>query len=135
MSATARWTGLLQRTRQQLEAQPDSEVETDVGYEAVEDVDCITTSEGAFFFDGDALRVAYVSGAAAAEATALLEELGPGEELRSRAHKRSVLHVWPDRGLAVSVREGKVDFVEVFPPTSLDGYRSEIYEEPEPHLR
>jgi hypothetical protein len=134
VSAVARWTTLRDRTRQQLEAQPGSSVDPDVGYEGIDGVDCVTTPDGDFFFDGNDLRVVYADGDGAAAAP-LLEELGPGEELRSRAHKRSMLHVWADQGLAASVREGRIDFVEVFPPTSLEAYRSEIYEEPEPHLR
>jgi hypothetical protein len=56
--------------------------------------------------------------------------------MRSRAGKHSTMHVWPERGLAASVDEedGRLEFVEVFEPTSLEEYLDGIYEEPAPHL-
>ena len=133
----ADWTALRERTRAQLEAQPGATVAHDVGYQRIDGVDRVSTPEAHWFFDGDRLRVVYASDAAFGEqpAAPLLAELGPGEELRSRSHKRSIQHVWPERGLAASIDEdGRLEFVEVFPPMQLQDYLDEIYEEPQPHL-
>jgi len=50
--------------------------------------------------------------------------------LRSRAGKRAHLWVWADQGIACSVQDETVHFLEVFPPCSLDEYKTRIYREP-----
>jgi hypothetical protein len=138
MSELARWTALLTRTRAELEAREDSETEPGEGYGALEDVDLVATAEGDFFFRGDALELVNVPrkvvGGQPAEP--LIAELGDGERLRAWTEKRSRLHVWPEHGLAASVDpHGAIELLEVFPPTTLDDYRSRIYEEPTPFIK
>jgi hypothetical protein len=138
MSEVERWSALRDLPRARLEANPDARVAPDVGYERLTGVDRVSTGGRHHFFAGDELAVVYLPRAAVGgtDAAPLFEELGPGEELRSRTGKRSLMHVWPDRGLAVSVDEdGAVELAEVFPPTTLDGYRERIYDEPPAHVR
>jgi hypothetical protein len=138
MSLAARWTALRDLPRAELEARPDATVAEGVGYEGLSGVDRITTGGVHHFFAGDRLAVVYVPRAAVGgtPAAPFRDELGPGDELRSRTHKRSVLHVWPDRGLALSVDEDDaVELAEVFPPMTLDEYRERIYDEPPAHVR
>jgi hypothetical protein len=138
VSGPADWLALRDRSRAEVEAMPGATVADDVAYERVRGVDRVSTPEAHFFFDGDRLRVVYVSDASFGDVPAapLLDELGRGEVMRSRAGKHSTMHVWPERGLAASVDEedGRLEFVEVFEPMSLEEYLDGIYEEPAPHL-
>jgi hypothetical protein len=138
VSGPADWLPLRDLSRAEVEARPGASVAEDVAYERARGVDRVSTPDAHFFFDGDRLRVVYISDASFGDVPAkpLVDELGPGEVLRSRSGKHSNLHVWPDRGLAASVDEDeeRLEFVEVFPPMSLDEYLDGIYEEPAPHL-
>ena len=138
MSGAADWLALRDLSRAEVEARPGASVAEDVAYERVQGVDRVSTPDAHFFFDGDRLRVVYVSDASFGDMPAgpLIDELGRGEIMRSRAGKHSTMHVWPDRGLAASVDEDdeRLEFVEVFAPMSLDEYLDGIYEEPAPHL-
>jgi hypothetical protein len=138
VSGPADWLPLRDLSRAEVEATPGATVAEDVAYERVQGVDRVSTPEAHFFFDGDRLRVVYISDASFGDVPAapLVDELGRGEVLRSRSGKHSTMHAWPERGLAASVdeEEGRLEFVEVFPPMSLDEYLAGIYEEPAPHL-
>ena len=138
MTGPADWLPLRDVSRAEAEARPGATVAEDVAYERVRGVDRVSTPDAHFFFDGDRLRVVYVSDASFGDVAAkpLVDELGPGEVMRSRSGKHSNLRVWPDRGLAASVDEDeeRPEFVEVFPPMSLGEYLDGIYEEPAPHL-
>jgi hypothetical protein len=138
MNGLAEWLALREVSRAEAEARPGATVAEDVAYERVRGVDRVSTPEAHFFFDGERLRVVYVSDASFGEVPAkpLLDELGRGEVMRSRSGKHSTMHVWPDRGLAASVDEDdeRLEFVEVFAPMSLEEYLDGIYEEPAPHL-
>ncbi len=89
---------------------------------------------GHFYVRGDRLEVAYVGDASflsGLTAAAIRRELGgAGARLRSRAGKAANQYVYADRGFAYSETDGAVDFVEIFPPMSLEQYRAKIYEEP-----
>jgi hypothetical protein len=138
VSGWAEWLALRDLSRAEVEARPGATVAHHVAYERVQGVDRVSTPDAHFFFDGDRLRVVYVSDASFGDVPAapLLAELGRGEVMRSRSGKHSTMHVWPDRGLAASVDEDeeRLEFVEVFPPMSLEEYLGGIYEEPAPHL-
>lgn len=85
---------------------------------------------GYFYFDDGRLAMLYVE-APGIDAAALQAELGdPEATLRSRAGKGYVQRVYPERGIAYSSKGDHVAFVEVFPPTSLERYEREIYEDP-----
>lgn len=91
-----------------------------------------------FYFRNEKLVVIYLSDRGVLdqldEAT-LESELGaPADSLRSRAGKHSELRVYPDKGIAFSSGD-ELDFIEFFPPTTLDGYKSAIYSEPGPFIK
>lgn len=91
-----------------------------------------------FYFRGDQLVVIYLSDRGVLDQLdggKLEAELGaPADSLRSRAGKRSELLVYPDKGIAVSMGD-ELDFIEIFPPTTLDAYQSAIYSEPGPFIK
>lgn len=58
-----------------------------------------------------------------------------GIKLRSRAGKTFNHYVYPDKGVAFSADSKSVRFIEIFPPTSLEAYKAEIYEEPQPFIK
>ena len=140
MTEIAELLALREVTRGELENQADASVDEDVGYEALEGVDCIhapSFSPAHFFFAGPELKLVYVPRTAVGgqDAQPWLDELGPGPQLASRTGKRGVLEVRPERGFAFSHQGGAVELAEVFPPTTLEAYERDIYEEPEPEIR
>ena len=140
MTAIAELLALRDVTRGELENQADASVDEDVGYEALGGVDCIhapSFSPAHFFFAGPELKLVYVPRTAVGgqDAQPWLDELGPGPQLASRTGKRAVLEVRPERGFAFSHQAGGIELAEVFPPTTLDAYEREIYEEPAPEIR
>ncbi len=61
----------------------------------------------------------------------LREYLGePTAVLPSRAGKDHKQYVYPQKGLAFSANAAAVSFLEIFPPTSLEGYKSQFYWNP-----
>jgi hypothetical protein len=101
-------------------------------YQALHDLEVIPTPGKAWIYvRGDAVKVIYFGELAlprGLRSDTLRDALGSdGEELRSRQGKRATLHVVAERGVAWSEEDGNVGFVEVFPPTTLDAYRTEIY--------
>ena len=67
---------------------------------------------------------------------ALERELGPpAATLRSRTGADSQLRVYPERGVAYATDGSSVEILEVFPPTTLDRYQAEIYEDPGEFIR
>ena len=67
---------------------------------------------------------------------ALERELGgSGERLRSRFGKDAALYVDARRGVAYAEENGALVALEVFPPTTLDRYRDEIWWEPPGFIR
>ncbi len=140
MTEIAELLALREVTRGELENHADASVDEDVGYEALEGVDCIhapSFSPAHFFFAGPELKLVYVPRTAVGgqDAQPWLDELGSGPQLASRTGKRGVLEVRPERGFAFSHQAGKVELAEVFPPTTLEAYERDIYEEPSPEIR
>jgi hypothetical protein len=127
-------------TRSELLARaPGATVEEGVRYEKLRPVARVRAPElwpGFFYFDGDRQVMLYAGEPDGADPDALAAALGPGEhELRSRAGKRAVLRVWPQRGVGFSEQDGAVDFLEVFEPTTLEDYEARIYDDPGPFIR
>jgi hypothetical protein len=91
---------------------------------------------GLLYFDGERPVLALVEFPAAVatdlDDAALLAYVGDDVEwLGSRAGKLSSLRVAAERGIAVSEQFGtKVDYLELFPPTTFDDYRERIHVEP-----
>ena len=59
----------------------------------------------------------------------------PGAVLQSRAGKDHNQYVYPDKGLAFSANARQVSYLEIFPPTSLEAYKSQFYFEPSAFIR
>lgn len=122
-----------------LERAPGATVEDDVRYERLRPVARVRAPElwpGHFYFDGERQVMLHAGEPEDADPDGLAAALGPGEhELRSRAGKRAVLRVWPQRGVAFSEEDGAVDFLEIFEPTTLEDYEGRIYEDPGPFIR
>lgn len=56
--------------------------------------------------------------------------------LPSRAGKAITHHVYPAEGVAYSADyQGDVAILEIFPPTSIDAYKSEVYRQPGAFIR
>jgi hypothetical protein len=116
------------------------DVADDVAYEQLRPVDCLSPQEfeGHFYFRGDHQVMLYVGRAALAGAdlAAVKAELGdPEAKLASRAGSESAFWVYPQRGVAFSTDGSSVELLEVFPPTTLERYKSEIYEDPGEFIR
>jgi hypothetical protein len=91
-----------------------------------------------YYLRGESVVVIRASGTAldAPDAEALRAQLGgPEATLRSRAGADAHLFVYAGRGLALSISPAGVDFVEVFPPTTVEDYRHRLYFEPGPFIR
>lgn len=115
--------------------------EAGVRYERLRPVDCLHVP-GAhpahFYFDGSRLAMIYLgAGALAGVDPAILEPaLGePEAVLASRAGYNSTIRVFATKGVAFSSDDADVEFLEVFPPTTLDRYVAEVYEDPGEFIR
>jgi hypothetical protein len=140
VTAIAELLALRDVSRGELENQADASVAEDVAYEALGAVDRIhapSFSPAHFYFAGPELKLVYIPRAAVGgqDAQPWLDELGPGPQLASRTGKRGVLEVRPELGFAFSHQDGEVELAEVFPPTTLEAYERDIYEEPAPEIR
>ena len=131
-----RWMALRGLTLDQARARLGVHGEPDVRYERLRPVWRLHNPDvhpGHFYFDGNRQVMQYV-GAAGLEGVdpdELERRLGgPGELLRSRAGKSSVMHVYADRGAAFSSDGHEVELLELFPPTTFEDYRTRIYEDP-----
>jgi hypothetical protein len=118
------------------EALAPAQVDEHVAYQKLAAVDAVSNSArwpGRFYFRGDKLVMVYLGSSSKGFLDGLDEKKitaelgGPGHGLRSRAGKTSNQHVYPDRGFAYSEENGKLDFVEVFPPMTLPQYLDTIY--------
>ena len=115
---------------------PDSGVDPNVAYERIVGVDRLHEPgafPGHFYFRGGDLAMIYVPRTALGDTdlASLQRELGePSAMLRSRTGEDSSLLVYPERGIAFATDGEKVEIVEVFPPTTLEGYTTEIYKDP-----
>jgi hypothetical protein len=113
----------------------ENDIATGVAYQGLRPVDRVDAeARHVYLRDG---RVVMVYGAIDRPGADEFEQAlgGPGHELRSRGGKRAVMHVYPEQGIAVSTKGSIVQFLEVFPPTTIDAYRDEIYVEPRPFIQ
>jgi len=113
----------------------DSEIEKGVSYIKLQGVTRIyrpDTLPGYFYFDGDKLVMIYINDEKRLgniSFNKITSDYGQGHRLSSRAGKTSNLYVYPEKGFAVSVTHGQIDFIELFPSTTLDDYKSRIHKE------
>ena len=130
------WIALRELTLDEARSRLGVEGEPGVRYERLRPVRRLhnpAVHPGHFYFDGDQQVMQYVGAAALADVDP--DELerrlgGPGELLRSRAGKSSVMHVYADRGVAFSSDGHEVELLELFPPTTFEDYRTRIYADP-----
>lgn len=135
-----RWLELLALSEDAVLAryQPAPEaVEPDVGYRQFTPATRIQTPDGHFYFRDGKLVLLYVSdwaleqGGGRFTRESLLKALGaPAETLQSRVGRANKQYVYPALGVAFSASADAVDFVEFFPPTSLDSYKTQFYGAP-----
>jgi hypothetical protein len=105
-------------------------VESDVGYGAMRGLDMVDGPDGILFFRDGALAVAHVPDPELSDAELARFTAEDVPQLRSRAGKHAWVHVRADEGLAVTEEDGRVRYVEVFPPTTFDDYRERIHSPP-----
>jgi hypothetical protein len=135
---------LRELTRDEVQARfgiNETAVDPDVAYEGLDGVDCLyepSAFPGHFFFRDDELVMIYVPRSALADADRgeLRRALGePAATLSSRTGEDSSLLVYPEQGVAFATDGERVEIVEIFPPTTLDKYRTRIYKEPPERIR
>jgi hypothetical protein len=111
------------------------------GYQNLSDgVESFDTPDGSrVFVRGDELLMIHVDEEAlppGVDADTLAEAVGTaGEALRSRQGRRAMMHVVADQGIAWSEEDGELGFVEIFPPSDFEAYRSRIYQQPGAFIR
>jgi hypothetical protein len=119
----------------------EDDVVPGVGYgnlSGLERVDGGDAFPGHFFFRGRDQVLLYLGRGALGDAdpAELERELGaPAERLRSRTGAESELRVHPDRGVAYATDRSSVEILEVFGPTTIEGYRRDFYEDPGEFIR
>lgn len=123
------------------------DVEGDVSYQKLKSVERLGRAKGArtpafpgyFYLRGESLTLVYIGDDAFLSSLtpeAIRKELGgEGTRLASRAGKRANQFVYPKEGFAYSETAGALDFVEIFPPMTLQAYHDTIYEEVGPFIR
>ena len=135
---------LRELTRDQLQERfgiDEGGVDADVAYERLGGVDALydpSAFPGHFFVRGDDLVMIYIPRTALADTdlAELRRALGePAATLSSRTGEDSSLLVYPDQGVAFATDGEHVEIVEVFPPTTLDDYRTRTYKEPPERIR
>lgn len=103
------------------------------GLSGLDELENEATSPVTIYFKGDAFALGYIEGPSLAEGSKrdLIEALGePEERLPSRGGKGSTICVYPAKGLAFSATGQMLEFLEVFPPTTLAKYKKDIYRKP-----
>jgi hypothetical protein len=125
---------------QRFQIRPE-QIEAPVAYERMKELSVVSAPEhpdlGAarFYFQNAKLVLIYLSGnAGIPDADLEAATGGAGHEsavLRSRAGKTSNQRVYADRGIAVS-KGKKLDFIEIFQPTTPQTYEQTIYVAPGP---
>jgi hypothetical protein len=118
-------------------------VEKNVGYERLQNLTSFTDKTGetpTLFFQGERQVLLYLNAEmlAARELTPeyLYRKFGKRYvQLRSRAGKTHRQIVYPSQGIAFSTGGASLDFLEIFPPTTLARYRREIYRTPSAFIR
>ena len=142
LPAWQQWLGLSEAEVRQRLATEGGEVDPDRRYEGLEHVTHYynpSVSPARVYVSDGRVQMVYVpSGAAVAETTPSEIDAqigGRGHRLRSRTGKTANQYVQAERGVAYSEDEGRVQFVEIFPPRSLEAYLKDIYRDPGPFTR
>ncbi|GAL87145.1 hypothetical protein Cylst_1922 [Sporocytophaga myxococcoides] len=113
----------------------DNEIDKEVSYIKLKGLSRVhkpDTLPGYFYFMGDKLTMIYINDDTRLGNLSLKKiasEYGEGHRLSSRAGKTSNLYVYPEEGFAISVTHDQIDFIELFPSTTLDDYKSRIHKD------
>jgi hypothetical protein len=111
-------------------------IEEDLRYEKIAGVIRVEMSENEYFFFKDgALKIVYISNDDLAdrlwhEFQNSLSADTPEKTVRSRAGKTSRQLIFASQGITASLTNNSVDFIEIYPPCSLQGYLDTVYKEP-----
>jgi hypothetical protein len=120
---------------------PSNRVNENVAYEKITPA---TRVDGAdhqyFFFQSGRLKMIYISDDILAKKiwedfNSTTNTKTPEKTVRSRAGKTSNQVIFASHGITASVVKGEVDFIELYPPCSLEHYLENIYREPQLFIR
>jgi len=111
----------------------EGDVDDGDGYQSLEDLSVVRSKKydnARFYFNGPDLVMIAVSepSISAADIRSMMGD--DVVELRSRQGKSAMIQVDAAAGLAFSSDDDEVGFLEIFPPTTADDYRQQIYWEP-----
>ena len=118
-----------------------NQIDKDVRYEKIADVDRLQLGDDQYFyFKGGELKLIYLSEGKLATKT--WDEFKNSARarasetvVRSRAGKTANQVVFAEQGITASVQGNDVNFIEIYPPQSLEDYLATIYREPKPFIR
>lgn len=113
----------------------DSDIDTGVKYLKLNNLTRIRKEKLLpchFYYSGNSLQMIYVNDKTLLESLnteEIFKAYGEGEILKSRTGKISKLHVYAELGFAISVNNEKIEFMEIFPPVSIEKYKEDVYQE------
>lgn len=117
-----------------------NQVHKNVRYEKIKNATRVdlANAQHFFFYEGQ-LKMVYISDEVLAKnvwhefkSTASVDK---HETIRSRAGKTSNQLVFAEQGITVSINKTDVDFIEIYPPCTLQAYFDNIYREVGPFIR
>ena len=120
----------------QLFKDSDKEIEENVGYEKLKPLDAMFDPgihPATFYFSGDKVVLIYIREQNALNKINpkdLTAAWGHGFEMNSRAGEEMTHIVYPKQGVAFTLEEGRIRFLEIFTPMTLEKYKDTIYEDP-----
>ncbi|MBT1705129.1 hypothetical protein [Chryseosolibacter indicus] len=116
-----------------------SQIHKDVSYEKITSVTRVSLGDGKnFYFKEGKLKLIYIS------RDTLTKKLWnefksitntSEKRVRSRAGKTANQLIFAAHGITASVTKDEVNFIEIYPPCSLEYYLENIYKEPRPFIR
>jgi hypothetical protein len=118
-----------------------NQVHESLQYEKITDVVRVDLGDNKFvFFKDGVLKMIYISNDALAdklwkEFKNATKESAPERTVRSRAGKTSNQEIFSAQGITASIARDEVDFIEIYPPCSLQDYLDKIYREPHKFIR
>jgi hypothetical protein len=134
LTALDEWMALrdasLAQARAELGAE-NAELVADAGYGQMDGLTMLHAPDahpGIFFFRDGRLAVLRVEDPDV-DGGELLARVGDeAPTLRSAAAKHALVHIRAEDGLAVADEGGRIRYIEIFPPTTFEDYRSRIYQ-------
>lgn len=113
----------------------DDHIDKNVRYEKITGVNRVRFGEAQwFYFKGGELKMIYISDETLAKKiwTEFKNTTAntPEKTVRSRAGKTSNQIVFAEQGITASTNKDGVDFIEIYPPQSVQDYLYNIYNEP-----